>query len=248
MISRSLSTEVAQAYRNTFSAKKTDCDSCGNGAFRVIVFSAASDILKAKFDWIAQCTFWIGKWNIFTQQGPTLALWAVSKKNVSACDKDVAGDGVAVRIRSDCLDRISSVVCFYVCFHECKGKKQQQQKKKKHVHRCELWTPADAFGSCGWGGFRVLVGAAPRGGLPTHLIETLPIRESRHGLCVIWADTHLHDCLSKSYILLHFICYSTTVNPQTVIYLFTYLFLFFFSYFRCPPYDLFAVSTGSGYW
>ena len=146
MISRSLSTEVAQAYRNTFSAKKTDCDSCGNGAFRVIVFSAASDILKAKFDWIAQCTFWIGKWNIFTQQGPTLALWAVSKKNVSACDKDVAGDGVAVRIRSDCLDRISSVVCFYVCFHECKGKKQQQQKKKK---TCAQVRTVDACG-CLW--------------------------------------------------------------------------------------------------
>lgn len=34
--------------------------------------------------------------------------------------------------------------------------------------------------------FHVLVGVDPWGGLPEHLIETPPIKASRHRLCVIW--------------------------------------------------------------
>lgn len=122
--------------------------------------------------------------------------------------------GTALLLKSDPIIQTASAPLSVFMFVFMNARKK---KMCTGANRECLWMPLAAADEVV---FRVLVGAAPRGGLPTHLIETLPIRESRHGMCVIWAHTHLHDCLFKSYILLDFICCSATVNLRPVIFYF----------------------------
>ena len=121
-------------------------------------------------------------------------------EEIAICDVDIAGASFVIRISPIvyvrgiqekkllgpfvCVCIRSVVYCMFVFIHA--------RLCTQVFESSTLWCHLKPW--MRW--LRVLGGADPGGGLPMLLIETLPIRVSRRGLCVIWlTHTEITACV-----------------------------------------------------